>query len=112
VPRPPMPPPGTPGSPGPRPLFAPIDPATVSVAYLKERTGLLFAAMERGEIPDMPPPAGWFRCFTCRREFEGGATDEEAGEEYRRRFGGAPGERFTLCDDCNRIIAHDQGASL
>jgi hypothetical protein len=94
-------------------IFAPIDPSTASVAYLKERTGLLFAAMERGEIPDMPLSPGWFRCFTCRREFEKGVPDEEAEAEYRRRFGGGdPDDRFTLCDDCNRIIADDQGVPL
>jgi hypothetical protein len=95
-------------------IFDPVDPATVSVAYLKERTGLLFAAMERGEVPDMPVAPGWFRCFTCRREFEKGKPDAEAEAEYRRRFGNdpAPDGQFTVCDDCNRIIAQDQGVPL
>lgn len=98
------------------PILDPVDPATVSVAYLKERTSRLFAAMERGELPDAPLPPDRFRCFICRREFGKNWTDEEAGEEYRRRFGrapeDAPGGLFTLCDDCNRIVAEDQGVPL
>jgi hypothetical protein len=97
-------------------IFDPIDPNTVSVGYLKERTGRLFAAMDRGRIPDMPVAAGWFRCFTCRREFEKGVPEEEALAEYRRRFGKTaaddPADQFTVCDDCNRIIAQDQGVPL
>jgi len=93
-------------------IFDPVDPATVSVGYLKRRTFLLFAAMERGEVPDMPLPPGWFRCFTCRREFEKGRTEEEVLAEHRRRFGKDPDEPFTVCGDCNLIIARDQGVPL
>lgn len=94
-------------------IFDPVDPAVVSVAWLKERTGLLFAAMERGDVPDMPLAPGWYRCFTCRREFEKGKSQAETEAEYRRRFGRDPdGGQFTVCDDCNRIIARDQGVPL
>jgi hypothetical protein len=95
-------------------IFDPVNPATVSVACLKQRTGLLLAAMERGEVPDMPVAPGSFRCFTCRRESVKGQSDEDAEAEYRRRFGGEPdpGTPFILCDDCNRIIAQDQGVPL
>lgn len=96
-------------------IYDPVDPGTVSVACLKRRVGLLFAAQDRGDLPDLPVRPGWFRCFVCRRELEKGASDEDAVAEYRRRFGRAspePGSLFTVCDDCNRIVAEDQGVPL
>jgi hypothetical protein len=95
-------------------IFEPVDPNTVSLRYLKERTRLLFAAMERGEVPDMPLAPGWFRCFICRREAVKGVTGDEEQAEYARRFGPVPdpGGQMVVCDDCNRIVAEDQGMPL
>jgi hypothetical protein len=94
-------------------IYEPVDPGTVSVAYLKKRVGLLFAALDRGELVSPPVRPGWFRCFACRRELEKGWSDAEAEAEYRRRFaGGEPDPLFTLCDDCNRIVSEDQGVPL
>lgn len=95
-------------------IFSPVDPATVSTAYLKQRTGLLFAAMESGRMPDLPLAAGWYRCFVCRREFEKTVPDDEALAEYQRRFGPgrSPEDMLIICDDCNRIVSEDQGVLL
>jgi len=94
-------------------IFAPVDPCKVSEAYLKRRTGLLFAAMDAGRIPDLPLAPGWYRCFVCRRELEKTVPEDEAQAEYRRRFGdGGPEDQFVVCDDCNRIVSADQGVPL
>jgi hypothetical protein len=97
-------------------IFDPIDPNAASRHYLKQRTGRMFAALDRGLIPDMPVAAGWFRCFVCRREFEKGQSGEDAAAEYERRFGQAIEDAaeapFAICDDCNRIVSEDQGVPL
>lgn len=96
-------------------IFAPVDPHTVSVRDLKERAGLLLTAMEHGQVPDMPLAPGCFRCFLCRREFGTLRTEAETLAEYRRRFGGHPDDKgggFTLCGDCNVIVAGDMGLPL
>lgn len=94
-------------------IYEPVDPNAVSAAYLKRRVSLLFAALDRGELAELPVRPGWFRCFVCRRAFEKGVPDDEAAEEYRRRFGdGEPDPLFTVCDDCNRIVSEDQGVPL
>lgn len=97
-------------------IFDPVDPPAVSDGDLKRRVGVFFAAMERGDLPCPPLPPGWFRCFTCRREFPKAVPEAEALEEYRRRFAGEPDPEpdtpFIVCDYCNTVIAEDQGVPL
>lgn len=89
-------------------FLTPVDPAAVSLTELKARTRFLLDRAQSGAADD-PVPDGSFRCLLCRRTFEKGQTDEEALDEYRRRFGDAEPAEHLLCGDCDRIIAADQG---
>jgi hypothetical protein len=95
-------------------ILDPVDPVKAGVAFMKERVALILVAGELGLVPDEPVAPDRFRCFACRRDLEKGWTAAGQAGEYRRRFGKdiESGDAFTICDDCNQMIAADIGIPL
>lgn len=92
--------------------FTPVNPLELTLHELQMRVAQLELAGVHSFSTPLPPDH--YRCCVCLRTERKGWSDAEAAAEYAQRFpdDGPLDVRYTVCNDCNRLVSSYFGLEL